>query len=186
MPLPYQIDGKQVTIGQILGGAFMNHHGEWHQDSTRGDIVPAMKDHPILVGVKDIWGLSDVYRTYKEGGTLPEGCTALVTGQPLIGRVQGGKDNPEKEALPVVWFKNWTTSGGKTARVVQSTMGSGEDLQNPGLRRLIVNSVYWGLGIEDKIKADSSVDYSSVFKPLQSGFDYEKMGVVPHPPAFYR
>lgn len=186
VPLPYQIDGKQVTIGQILGGSFLNHHGEWHQDSTRGDIIPAMKDHPILIGVKDIWGLSDVYRTYKEGSGLPEGCTALVMGQPLIGRAQGGKDNPEKEPLPVVWFKNWKTIEGKSARVLQSTMGSGEDLRNPGLRRLIVNAVYWGLAIEDKISADLSVEYTSEFKPLESGFNYDKLGVTPHPPAFYR
>jgi hypothetical protein len=185
-PLPYRIDGKQVDMGQILGGTFLGHHGEWHQDSTRGDIVPAMKDHPILTGVKDIWGLSDVYRTYKEGGSLPQGCTALVMGQPLIGRVQGGKDNPEKEALPVAWFKNWTTSEGKTARVFQSTMGSGKDLENPGLRRLIVNAVYWGLGMEDQITADSSVSYTSEYKPLVSGFEYEKLGVIPHLPAYYR
>jgi hypothetical protein len=107
-------------------------------------------------------------------------------GQPLIGRVQGGKDNPEKEALPVAWFKNWTTSEGKTARVFQSTMGSGKDLENPGLRRLIVNAVYWGLGMEDQITADSSVSYTSEYKPLVSGFEYEKLGVIPHLPAYYR
>ena len=50
--LPYKIDGEQVTIREMLGGAFMNHHGVWHQDSTRGDIVPEMKNHPILTGVE--------------------------------------------------------------------------------------------------------------------------------------
>ncbi len=185
-PLPYEIDGKRVGIGEILGGAFMSHHGNWSRDSTRGDIIPEMKDHPILTGVKDIWGDSDVYRTYKEGTGLPEGCTALVMGQPLIGREFGGKDNPEKEPLPVVWFKDWKTSEGKTARVLQSTMGSARDLESPGLRRLLANAVYWGLGMEDKISADSSVEYTSEYKPLGSGFHYEKLGVAPHPPAFYR
>jgi hypothetical protein len=140
-----------------------------------------MKDHPILTGVKDIWGLSDVYRTYKEGTSLPEGCTALVYGQPLIGREQGGADNPEKIPLPVVWFKNWTTSGGETARVLHSTMGSGKDLENPGLRRLVINGVYWGLAMEDQITPDSSVEYVGEYKPLTSGFDYEKLGVKPRP-----
>lgn len=184
--LPYEIDGKNVNIAQILGGGFMNHHGNWHQDSTRGDIVPEMKDHPILTGVKDIWGLSDVYRTYKEGTGLPEGCTALVMGQPLIGREQGGENNPKKEPLPVVWIKGWKTSTGKTARVLHSTMGSGEDLQNPGLRRLIVNGVYWGLGIEDTITADSSVEYVGAYKPLVSGFDYDNLGVKPKPVSDYK
>ena len=184
--LPYEIDGKNVNIGQILGGAFMNHHGNWHQDSTRGDIVPEMKDHPILTGVKDIWGNSDVYRTYKEGTGLPEGCTALVYGQPLIGREQGGANNPEKEPLPVVWTKDWKTSSGKLARVLHSTMGSGEDLRNPGLRRLIINGVYWGLGMEDKITADSSVEYVGEFNPLISGFNYDKIGVKPRPVSDYK
>ena len=85
--LPYEIDGKTVRFGHdILGGAFMNHHGRWHADSTRGSIVPEQKDHPIVRGVTDIWGPSDVYRTYKEGTGLPDGCTALVMGQPLTGR----------------------------------------------------------------------------------------------------
>ena len=185
-PLPYEIDGKRVTIGDILGGSFMSHHGNWQQDSTRGDIVPEMKDHPVLTGVKDVWGPTDVYRTFKEGAGLPEGCTALVYGQPLIGRAQGGKDNPEKEPLPVVWFKGWKTTGGKTARVLQSTMGSARDLENPGLRRLIANAAYWGMEMEDKISADSSVDYAAEYKPLSSGFDYAKVGVVPRPPSAYR
>jgi hypothetical protein len=184
--LPYEIDGKRVNIGHILGGSFMSHHGEWQADSTRGDIVPTQKDHPILKGVKDIWGLTDVYRTFKEGEGLPEGCTALVMGQPLIGRVQGGKDNPEKEPLPVVWVKPWKTTSGKEARVVHSTMGSAKDLENPGLRRLIINSAYWGVGMEDKITAESSIEYTSPYKPLSSGFNYEKLGVVPKEPGDYR
>lgn len=185
-PLPYEIDGKRVNIGQIVGGAFMSHHGNWSADSTRGDIIPEMKDHPILTGVKDIWGLTDVYRTFPEGGSLPEGCTALVMGQPLIGREQGGKDNPGKEPLPVVWVKDWKTSSGKAARVLHSTMGSGKDFENPGLRRLVVNGVYWGLGMEDEISAESSVEYVSEYKPLSSGFNYEKLGVKPRPVADFR
>jgi len=184
--LPYQMDGKPVNIGDILGGSFMNHHGNWQKDSTRGDIVTELKDHPILTGVKDIWGPTDVYRTFKEGTTLPEGCTALVLGQPLIGRVQGGADNPEKEPLPVVWFKGWKTSGGETAFVLQSTMGSAKDLENPGLRRLIVNAAYWGMGLKDKITSESSVDDTGDYKPLSSGFNYANIGVVPRPPSDYR
>lgn len=184
--LPYIIDGEQVTIKDILGGAFMNHHGVWHQDSTRGDIVPEMKGHPVLTGVKDIWGPSDVYRTYEEGTGLPEGCTALVYGQPLIGREYGGEDNPEKIPLPVVWFKDWTTSEGKKARVLHSTMGSGKDLQSAGLRRLVINGVYWGIGMEDKISPDSSVDFVGEYQPLVSGFAYEKLGVKPRPISDYR
>lgn len=185
-PLPYKMDGKQVHFGEIVGGTFLSHHGNWHQDSTRGDIVEAMKDHPILTGVKDIWGPSDVYRTYREGESLPEDCTALVYGQPLIGREFGGPSNPNKIPLPVAWYKNWTTSEGKEARVFHSTMGSAKDLESPGLRRMVINSVYWGLEMEDAICADSNIDYVSEYHPLSSGFNYEKLGVKPQPVENYR
>lgn len=184
--LPYKIDDKQINIGHVLGGAFRGHHGNWHRDSTRGDIVPAMKDHPIVRGVRDIWGPSDVYRTYKEGGSLPEGCTALVMGQPLIGREQGGADNPKKIPLPVVWINDWKTSTGASARVLHSTMGSGKDFESPGFRRLVVNGVYWCVGLEQRIAADSSVDYVGEYRPLDSGFNYEKLGVVAKPVSAYR
>ncbi len=185
--LPYQMNGKRIDWGvDILGGTFLNHHGNWHADSTRGILVEAQKNHPILTGVKDIWGTSDVYRTYKEGGSLPAGCTALVWGQPLLGRQHDDPPNRELEPLPVAWFKFWQTSDGKSARVFHSTMGSGEDFKSAGLRRLIVNAAYWGLGMESAISPTSSVEYVGPFKPLESGFDYADIGVVPKPPAAYR
>lgn len=186
-PLPYKINGKQVNWGNdVLGGTFMSHHGRWHADSTRGMIVEAQKDHPILTGVSDIWGDSDVYRTYKEGTSLPADCTALVWGQPLMGRKHDDVPNPQLEPLPVAWFKTWQTSTGKSARVFHSTMGSGTDFQNAGLRRLIVNAVYWGLGMEDAISPNRSVDVVGNYTPLESGFNYEKLGVTPKPPSAYK
>lgn len=184
-PIPYEIDGKPVRFEDIIGGRFLAHHGNWQRDSTRGDIVPEQKDHPVLSGVEDIWGTSDVYRTYKEGEGLPEGCTALVYGQPLIGREKGGADNPEKEPLPVVWVKNWKTRKGESARVLHSTMGSAKDLRSEGLRRLVINGAYWGMGLEDRIDPDRSVDYVGRYKSLDSGFAYDKLGVVPRKPAEY-
>lgn len=186
-PLPYKINGKQVDWGNdILGGTFMGHHGRWHADSTRGNIVPEQKDHPILTGVSDIWGNSDVYRTYKEGGRLPDGCTALVWGQPLMGRKPDDAPNPRLEPLPVAWIKYWETSAGKRARVFHSTMGSGNDLDNPGLRRMIINACYWGMEMESSIKADRSVDVVGSYKPLESGFNYKELGVEPKPVSAYK
>ncbi len=185
--LPYKINGKQVNWGNdVLGGTFMGHHGRWHADSTRGTIVPEHADHPILIGVSDIWGNSDVYRTYKEGTSLPAGCTALVWGQPLMGRKHNDPPNPKLESLPVAWFKNWQTSEGKSARVFQSTMGSGNDLENPGLRRLIINAAYWGMSMESSITPNRSVDIVGTYKPLESGFNYKELGVVPKPVSAYR
>lgn len=185
--LPYKIGGKQVRWGEdVLGGAFLNHHGRWQADSTRGIIVEEQKHHPVLTGVADIWGNSDVYRTYKEGARLPEGCTALVWGQPLMGRQPDDPPNEKLEPLPVAWVKHWQTSTGKTARVFHSTMGSGTDLKSAGLRRLIINAAYWSMGMESAITATRSVEIVGDYQPLGSGFNYEKLGVKPHPVSHYR
>jgi len=184
---PYAIGGKKVRFGEdVLGGAFLAHHGNWSQDSTRGVLVEAQRDHPILTGVDDVWGTSDVYRTYPEGGRLPENCTALVLGQPLLGRQHDDAPNPEKAALPVAWTKSWTGSTGKAARVFHVTMGSARDYQSAGLRRLTVNAVYWCLGLERHITAAASVDLVGAYEPLDSGFDYSRLGVVPKPVSAYR
>lgn len=185
--LPYKINGKQVRWGEdVLGGSFMGHHGRWQADSTRGIIVPEQKDHPILFGVSDIWGKSDVYRTYPEGTRLPAGCTALVWGQPLMGRKHDDLPNPQLEPLPVAWFKHWQTSEGKSARVFQCTMGSAHDFQSAGLRRLIINAVYWGMGLESAITPTRSVNIVGTYQPLESGFNYPELGVVPKPVSAYK
>jgi type 1 glutamine amidotransferase len=184
---PYTIEGKKVDFGDdVLGGAFRGHHGGWHREATRGVLVEEQKDHPILTGVADLFGLSDVYRTYPVGGSLPEGCTALVLGQPLVGLAPEDPPNEEKEPLPVAWTKTWTGSTGKTARVFHVTMGSAEDLRCADLRRLAVNAAYWCLGLEAAIRAESPVDCVGAYEPLPSGFDYEKLGVVPKPVSAYR
>jgi hypothetical protein len=185
--LPYKIKGEQVRFGQdVLGGTFLGHHGNWHRDSTKGILVDKNKNHPILRGVKDVWGPSDVYRTYPKAKGLPADCTALVLGQPLIGREYGGKANPEKEPLPIAWVKEWKTSQGQKARVFHSTMASGKDLQSRDLRRLIVNASYWCLNRETKISADANVEYIGSYEPLVSGFNYPQLGVTPKMPQEYR
>jgi hypothetical protein len=185
--LPYKIDGKQVNWGDdMLGGSFRGHHGRYHADSTRGIFVEAQKEHPILRGVTDVWGNSDVYRTYKEGGSLPAGCTALVWGQPLMGRQHDDPPNPKLEPLPVAWFKTWHTSGGLDARVFQCTMGSGDDFRSAGLRRLVINAAYWGMGMESVISPTRSVETVGPYEPLRTGFDYQRLGVTPKPVSAYR
>lgn len=184
---PYTVAGKKVRFGDdVLGGAFRGHHGNWHRDSTRGILVEEMKDHPILIGVEDIWGPSDVYRTYPEGEGLPEGCQALVYGQPLLGREPTDGVNTEKEPLPVAWTKSWTGNAGKAARVFHVTMGSAKDYESAGLRRLTFNAIYWCLGMEDRIQPNSSVDYVGSYDPLVSGFNYETLKVVPKKVESYR
>ena len=182
----YEKDGRRIDFGEdVLGGSFRSHHGRWHADSTRGIVVEEQKDHPVLRGVEDVWGPSDVYRTYPEGGALPQGCTPLLMGQPLMGRSPGDAVNTELIPLPVAWVKTWTGRTGKTARVFHSTMGSAKDFESAGLRRLLLNAALWGIEREDRITADASVEIVGEYAPLASGFAYEELGVVPKPPSAY-
>ena len=72
--------------------------------------------------------------------------------------------------MPVAWTKTYKTEDGKIGRVVNTTMGASQDFVEPGLRRLIVNSVYWTLGMEDKITADANIDFVTEYKPSSFGF----------------
>lgn len=184
---PYTLNGKNVRFGDdVLGGSFRGHHGNWHADSTRGIVVEKFKDHPVLIGVTDVWGPSDVYRTYPEGKALGDDCTPLLLGQPLLGRKPDDKPNPKKIALPIAWTKTWTGGKGKTGRVFHVTMGSARDYQSAGLRRLTINAAYWCLHLEKEITADRSVEIIGKYEPLESGFNYKKLKVVPRKPADLR
>lgn len=183
----YELDGRKLNFGDdVLGGSFRGHHGRWHQDSTRGLIVEENAEHPVLRGVTDVWGPSDVYRTYPEGQELPEACTPLLYGQPLMGREHDDAVNEQLIALPVAWVKTWTGRDGKSARVFHSTMGSARDFESAGLRRLLFNAVYWGLGMEQRIDPSSSVEILGEYAPRESGFHYEELGVEPREPRYYR
>lgn len=183
---PYRKGEQNVSLRELLGGTFMGHHGGWHREATRGILVEEHRTHAILIGVKDVWGTSDVYRCHNEKFPLPDDCTALVLGQPLINLEPDAPPNEKKEPLPVAWTKVWTGNRGRQARIFHFTMGSAEDFQNAGVRRLTMNAVYWGLGMENAIRADASVETVGDYQPLKAGFNYEKIGVRPRPPAFYK
>ena len=68
---------------------------------------------------------------------------------------------------------------GKISRVIGTTIGAAPDLESEGLRRLLVNACYWGLGLENKIPAKSNVEYVGEFKPTFFGFGKFKPGVKP-------
>jgi hypothetical protein len=46
---------------QVLGETWINHHGKHGGESTRGRIEEAHAEHPLLRGVEDVWGDTDVY-----------------------------------------------------------------------------------------------------------------------------
>jgi hypothetical protein len=164
---------------QVLGETWVSHHGHHGSQSTRGLIAPGQESHPILRGIKDgdVWGPTDVYEVH-----LPADCTPLVLGQVLEGmkptdHPTAGKQNDPM--MPVAWTKNYTGTAGKAARVFTTTMGAATDLESEGTRRMLVNAVYWVVGLEEKIGEKSNVELVGEFKPTQFGFGGFVKGVKP-------
>jgi hypothetical protein len=166
---------------QVLGETWVSHHGDHGKQSTRGVIVESMTDHPIVRGIKDgdIWGPTDVYGVRLP---LPGDSKPLVFGQVLEGMkptdnpVTGPKNDP---MMPVAWIKSYTGSSGKPSRVFATTMGASQDLQSEGVRRLLVNACFWGIGLGDEIPAKSNVEIVGDFKPSPFGFNGAAKGVRP-------
>lgn len=146
----------------VFGETWIAHYGAHQKESTRGVIVEGMKGHPILRGVQDIWGESDVYEiTSLSGDSKP-----LVMGQVLLGMDTASAPDPAKKLTPVAWTKSY----GKASRVFMTTMGHAGDFKNEGFRRMLVNACYWALGLEKKIPVRSNVDFVSEYNPAPIGF----------------
>jgi hypothetical protein len=166
---------------QVLGETWINHHGRHGGESTRGVLAPGAKEHPILRGIKDgdIWGPTDVYGVRLP---LPGDSKPLVLGQVVAGMkpadppVEGKKNDP---MMPITWVKSYAPAGGKKGRVFTSTMGSSQDLQSEGFRRLLVNACYWGVGMEDRIPEKSKVDLVGEYRPSPFRGDGFRKGVRP-------
>jgi len=166
---------------QVLGETWIRHHGQHSKQSTRGIIVKGQERHPILRGIRDgdIWGPTDVYAVRLP---LPGDSRPLVLGQVLEGMrptdppVAGNQNEP---MMPVAWVKSYTGAQGRAGRVFTTTMGSSQDLENEGFRRLLVNACYWAVGLERRIPAKSKVDLVGDFKPRPFGFGGFAKGVKP-------
>ena len=79
----------------------------------------------------------------------------------------------------MAWTKTHETSSGAKARVFTTTMGHAGDFHNEGVRRMLVNACYWGLGMEDAIDPESDVEFLGEYDPTPIGFGGAKEGVRP-------
>ena len=172
---------------QVLGETWVSHWGSHKKEATLGVIPDAAKKHPILKGVTDIFGDTDVYEA-----APPPDVQVLVLGQVLKGMkpgdppadyrkktakgVQQGVNDP---MMPVVWLRHHTNEAGKVNKVLTTTLGSATDLQSEGLRRLLVNGAFWAAGLEKKIPKKAKADLVGEFQPTMYGFNGFKKGVKP-------
>ena len=176
---PYNSFGKNV-----LGEGWVSHWGRHKSEATRGAIESGAKGDVLLRGVSDIFGDTDVYEAYP-----PADAKTLVRGIVLKGMTPADEPADYKKkratdkqeqgvndpAMAVVWTRVNDNEFGKGNKVLCTTMGSATDLQNEGLRRLIVNAAYSFTGI--KVPAKANVEYVDPFKPLFYGFNGFRKGL---------
>src|SRR5450759_3001489 len=132
---------KESTGGfgrMILGETWVAHNGAHLKQSTRGMFASGSAGHPILRGIRDgeVWGPTDVYTAHPTRDSH-----VVLLGQVLVGMseqdvpLDGAKNNP---MMPIAWTRNYTPESSKSGRIFTTTMGSSQDMQNEGFRRLPV------------------------------------------------
>lgn len=176
---PFNGFGKKV-----YGEGWVSHWGRHKSEATRGVIESGASDDTLLRGVSEIFGDTDVYEAYP-----PADAKILVRGVVLKGMKPGDEpadyqkkratDKQEQgvndPAMPVAWTRVNDNDFGKGNKVLCTTLGSATDLQNEGLRRLIVNAAYSFTGLE--VPAKANVEYVDPFSPLFYGFNGFRKGL---------
>jgi len=169
---------------RVLGETWLTHWGRHKIEATRGVIEPSARDNPLLRGVTDLFGDTDVYEAYPPAdaailvrglvlkGLTPDSPPADYTKTRATDKQEQGVNDPP---MPVVWTRLHKNGNGATNRVLTTTMGSATDFENEGLRRLVVNGVYWGLGLDVPARAD--VAYVDEYDPSFYGFDGFRKGL---------
>jgi hypothetical protein len=175
-----KVAGWEGGFGRVVfGETWVAHHGAHGKESCRGIPAKGQESNPILKGCEDVWGPTDVYTVRLP---QPEGCVPVLMGQVLKGMkpedppVEGKKNDP---IMPLAWTKSYSGAEGKSSRVFATTMGSSQDLQSEGFRRLLVNASYWALGMESAIPDRAKVDLVGDYAPTPFKFDGFKKGVKP-------
>ncbi len=170
---------------RVLGETWISHWGKHKHEATRALIEPGAEAHPVLRGVGTIFGDSDVYEAHP-----PADVTVLMRGMVLAGmepdsapaehvkKTATGKEQPVNEPMmPVAWTREFKNDAGGINKILCTTMGAATDLLDENLRRLVVNGVFWGLGLDVPEKAE--VTPLGDYQPSKYGFNGFKTGLRP-------
>jgi putative heme-binding domain-containing protein len=158
---------------QVLGETWVAHHGAHKVEAARGVIEDSAYADPLLRGVRDLFATTDVYTANPSPDAKILVRGAVLTGmKPTDPVLKGPKNEPMQ---PIVWTRVAKNESGNINKVFTTTMGSADDLLNESLRRLVVNGVYWGVGLEIPKKANVAV--VDEYKPSFYGFKGYRKGM---------
>ena len=80
----------------------------------------------------------------------------------------GKNGKPVNEiSMPIARIKKYQLPGGKKGKSFTTTIGAATDLLSEGTRRLLVNSIFWGLNIPVPEKAN--IDVVGEYNPSAFG-----------------
>lgn len=160
---------------EVLGETWVAHHGDHGKEGTRALVNGISHKHPVLKGVDDIWGETDVYTINK----LPDNAEVLLWGQVTAGMTPQSELTYKKSIMPLAWIREYTNENGKKNRIFASTLGTALEFGREDMRRLIVNASYWALGMEEQITPDLNVTIPGTYKPTMFGFGKHQKGKKP-------
>lgn len=180
----------------VLGETWVSHWGHHKFEATRTAVEADNASHPILQGVGAIFGDTDVYEAHP-----PADAKILLRGlvlrgmkaddQPSALKKMRSTDKAEQgvnePAMAVAWVREVPNASGSKNKILCTTMGAATDLSDESLRRLLVNGVFWGLGLTVPAKADVTplVEWkpshysNNLFHPNFKAADF--VGVLPEP-----
>jgi len=159
---------------QVLGETWVSHLGENHKEATRAVVEAAVKDDSILRGVTTMFIDTGCYKVNPQPDSTILLRADILDGTSPYAPLHPTKNNPHQ---PLAWYRVHKNEAGNTNRVFCTTMGSATDLRDESLRRLLVNSVYWGLAMEVPVKAD--VQLVGDYQPSAYSFGGYRKGVRP-------
>ena len=169
---------------RVLGETWLTHWGRHKIEATRGAIEDAQRKHPVLRDVSDLFGETDVYEAYPPADATDSGTRCGPEDADAgrrAGRLQQAAGDRQAGAGRQRSGDARRVDADLSQRQRQDQShpdvddGSATDLENEGLRRLIVNGVYWGLGMDVPAKAD--VRYVDEYQPSFYGFDGFRKGL---------
>jgi type 1 glutamine amidotransferase len=166
--------GDKISFGQfgplIMGEGWVSHHGRHKVEGARGMIETKNAAHPILKGVTDVFGPSDVYGVKR----LTEKDTILLRGAVTENLEPSSSfvDSKNDPMQPLAWLHPYEAPNGKKGTTFCTTMGASVDLVSEDLRRMLVNSVYFLTGL--KVPENADVSYVDPFYPSFYGFIKDK------------
>jgi glycerophosphoryl diester phosphodiesterase/type 1 glutamine amidotransferase len=145
---------------EMFGQKWITHHG--HLSSTDVAIASANGTHPVLRGVTPFHAFSWLYHVAPIAG---EGNTVLLEGT-TVNSNHAKRFDQYPPTQPVAWTRQH-----KGGRVFFTTLGHPTDFDQPSMRRLLVNGIYWALGRD--VPASAPVDIVGPYQTPE-GFDLGK------------